>query len=156
MAETVKNEQKENVTLMPGRFQLAEQVRNVYCATAESGVTFKQMMQPDYWAHEARKLKPYDMIECRSDDGVFWGLAIVLESARNWAKLHPLQYVPLTTKDMAQTASEDMEKKYRIEYKGPTLKHVVIRNSDNEIVHQGEDRKVAAQAWLADHIKTIA
>ena len=143
-------------TLAVGRFQQAEQVRVVYCATAEVGHTFEQMLNPDYWAHEARKLKPYDMIECRSDDGSFWGLVLVLEAARNWAKVHPLQYVPLDTKDVAQTRAAQFSKdEYRVEWKGAHLKHVVIRNSDNEIVHQGVQRKIDAQAWLVDHLKTV-
>lgn len=145
-------------TLMPGRFQLAEQSRNQWCVTAEHGITFQQMLHPDYWAHEARKLKPYDLIECRSDDGTFWGLMIVLESARNWAKVHPLQYVPLDSKDVSQTRSENTItlEDYKIEYKGPTKKHVVIRKSDNEILHEGAAQKQDAQAWLDDHIKTVA
>ena len=152
----VEAKQKENPTLMPGRFVQAEQVRVAYCATAEAGVTFKQMLEPGYWAHEARKLKPYDIVECRSDDGTFWGLALVLEAGRNWAKLAQLQYVPLDTKDVAQTrTAQEGQAPYRIEFKGPVKKHVVIRNSDNAIVHEGEQRKTEAEAWLNDHLKTV-
>jgi hypothetical protein len=153
MAAAAKT-QESKPTLQPGRFQPAEQVRNHWCVTAEAGTTFKQMLHPDYWAHEARKLKPYDMIECRADDGTFWGLMIVLEAARNWAKVHPLQYVPLDSKDVSQTRSADMED-YVVEFKGPTLKHVVIRKSDNEILHQCEAKKTDAQQWLVNHLATV-
>ena len=152
MAETAK---QATPTLAPGRFQQAEQVRTVYCATAEAGHTFQQMLHPDYWAHEARKLQPYQLVECRCDDGTFWGLALVLETGRNWAKLHQIMYVPLDTKDVAQTRSA-VDEAYRIEYKGAHLKHVVIRNSDNAIVFDGIQRKADAQAKLAEHLKTIA
>lgn len=152
MAEAKK---EGNPTLQPGRFQPAEQVRNHFCATAEAGTTFKQMLHQDYWAHEARKLKPYDLIECRSDDGLFWGTVIVLESARNWARVHPLNYVALDSKDVAQSRGQADLDDFRIEYKGPNKKHVVIRKSDNEIVHEGEDRKLGAQQWLVDYLKTV-
>lgn len=149
--------EKAKPVLAPGRRQLAEQVRVQHVATAEAGVTFEQMLDPDFWAHEARSLSPYDLIECRSDDGSFWGLVIVLETGRNWAKVHPLQYVPLDTKDVAQTRAERKETgAYRIEYKGATMKHVVIRNSDNAVVHQGEQRKAGAEAWLRDHEQALA
>lgn len=153
----VEAKPKEKPTLMPGRFVQAEQVRVAYCATAEAGVTFKQMLEPDYWAHEARKLKPYDLVECRSDDGTFWGLALVLEAGRNWVKLAQLQYVPLDTKDVAQTrTAQEGKAEYRLEWKGPVKKHTVIRNKDDAIVHEGAGSKADAQAWLDDHLKTVA
>lgn len=154
----VEAKPKEKPTLMPGgRFALAEQVRTVYCATAEAGVTFKQMLETDYWAHIARQLKAYDLIECRSDDGTFWGLAVALEVGRNWAKLHQLQYVALDTKDVAQTrTAKEADAAYRVEWKGPVKKHTVIRNKDDAIVHEGAASKNDAQAWLNDHLKTVA
>ncbi len=156
MVEAAK--QKEKPTLMPsgGNFALAEQVRVVYCATAEAGITFKQMLEVDYWAHVARQLKPYNMVECRSEDGTFWGLVLVMEVGRNWAKVHPLQYVALDTKDVAQTRTAmESKSEYRVEWKGPVKKHAVIRNKDDAIVHEGSASKVDAQAWLVDHLKTV-
>lgn len=153
MAETPK---KETPTLNPGRFQLAEHARAVHAATAEAGTTFQQMLDPNYWAHEARKLQPYDHIECRCDDGTFWGLLLVLEVGRSWAKVHPLQHEPLTTADVAQTQAVLASDEYRVEWKGPIKKYAVIRNQDNEIIHDGEQRKEGAQEWLQEHLKAYA
>ena len=65
--------------------------------------------------------------------------------------MHLLQAADLTTKDVSLTQSKLQE--FAVEWKGPHRKHCVIRLSDQEILHDGEQTKAGAHAWLAERIR---
>lgn len=142
---------KPIVQINPMRVKLAEVDRQDWVATAEMGTTLEQIVEPSYWAHLASRLKPYDHIEVRVDDGIWLAQLLVKEAGRNWAAVLMLQSYKLETADVAQTRSS----KYKIDWKGPHLKFCVIRLEDGERL-QEQMSKRDAQVWLENYERTVS
>ena len=152
MPEQVKK--PEDPKLTPGRLQLSEGARNWWAATAETGHTIEQILNPAYWSIYANQLRPYDLVELRQDDGTMWALFLVTACERTWAKMHPLIVSNLTTQDVSM--SQAQEQKFKYAYKGPIKQHCIIRLSDNAAIHEGAPSKLEALNWLRQYEKTIA
>lgn len=138
------------------RFKDAAYERSIWQASIEAGVSFEEVQNPTFWAHVASKLKQNDRIEVVAEDGAYFAELLVLDCDRLWAKTAVLRFVELSAPDVAAELLSPLAAGYKVEYKGPTLKHVVIRLSDNQIVQQEIARKGDAQAWVAEHVKALA
>lgn len=158
-------EAKSNPQLDANRFSLAEQERNLWCVTVEHGITRSQILNPAFWAQFSTKLKPYDHIEVRCDDGTIYAELLVIQSERTWARVHVLNWHDLTTKDIAQSQAApdtspevppDPTKEFKVKYMGPNKKWSVIRQSDEAIVREGEANKANAELWLSEYQRVIA
>ena len=142
------------VQITNGRFHPAEYERDYWAITCEVGTTREDILQPHFWSHVAKKLKPYSRIEVRIDDGTFFGEYLVLQCDRTWAKVKELSFHSLTSADVSQTESEQMQG-HRIEWKGPQLKHCIIRNKDNAVIKEGISSKKDAQVELDSYVSVV-
>jgi hypothetical protein len=150
------------------RFKLAEHERNIHSITVEEGITRAQIIDPAFLAHVAAKLRPYDRVEVRCDDGALFATLLVLQAERTWARVHVLEWHNLTTRDVSltQTGETDQpvaagpapnkEQEYEIAYKGPHKKWSVIRLTDGAYMREGEESKAAASHWLAEWLRVTA
>jgi hypothetical protein len=152
----VSEQDKPNPQLAEARFKVAEAARNVWVITVEGGLTRAQVTHPDFLGQVAAKLRPYDRIEVRCDDGAFYAELLVLEAARTYARSHVLRWESLTTTDVAQSQSKGGLKQYRVEKLGEHLLWCVIRNSDGAKIREQEPTKRAAETWLDDYVKVTA
>lgn len=146
-------------SLPPLRFKQAEYERTIYRCVPEAGTSLGTLLEPPFWAHVAAKLKPYDRIEVIAEDNAYFAELLVLETGRMWAKVRMLTHVMLDAghgEDDAMIAAAEGDPEYRIEFKGPHRKHVVVRNSDDAVVKEGISTKGEASQWLRDHIKSLA
>jgi hypothetical protein len=152
------NEEKKTEArkLIVPRFKDAAYERNIWQASIENGVTFDEVVKPEFWAHVAAKLKANDHIEVVAENGEYFGELLVIDSGRLWAKVAVLRFVELAAQEVPAALLTSAASGYRVEYKGPTLKHVVIRLSDNQIVQEGIPRKNEAELWVAEHVKALA
>lgn len=137
------------------RIKEQEFQRTIWVATSLENTIPEDLLAPEYWAHVSAMLKPWDRIEVRANDGSWLAELLVLESARNWARVHILNAYKLTTTDMAMTQAEIRGKyaDFRIEHMGPHEKWCVIRRSDNQKIHEGAENNDSARAWLDARIK---
>lgn len=140
---------KREIMISPARMQLAEYQRADWVVTAEEGTTCDDLRNPAYFAHMAEKIKPYDHIEVRIDDNSTLTYLIVLETARNWARVHILSHFSLVDDNAVQGASQTNS----VEFKGPHHKWSVIRLSDGEKLKTGCASRAEADAWMRDHEK---
>lgn len=140
---------KHSVILNPSRCNLVEYERQDWVVTAEQGTDLSDLVDPGFWAHVSARMKPYDHIEVRVDDGSWLVQLLVLDCSRNWAKVYVLAEHHLTTTDVSQSQAA----KHSVEYKGPHKKHCVIRKSDSECVKEGISTKEEAYRWMAEHEK---
>lgn len=145
-------EKKPARKLNEPRFKNAEYERTIWQASIEAGVPFEEVQKPEFWGHVAEKLKPLARIEVIAEDLSYFAELIVIDCDRLWAKTAVLRFVELD----GQAAPPTLPADYRVEYKGPTKKHVVIRESDNTIVQEGIATKAEANAWVGEHVKTLA
>lgn len=147
-----ENKPKRSLILNPSRFELVEYERQDWIVTAEMGTVLSDLIDPGYWAHVSAKMKPYDQIQVRVDDGSWLVNLLVLDCSRNWAKVYVMSEHKLTTADVSRSQAES----YSVEYKGPHRKFCVIRKSDNDAVHEGEADKETAIQWMLNHEKITA
>lgn len=123
----------------------------------EMGITKAQLLNPEYWSFVGERMSPYSEIIVRSDDGTYYARFLVLDCGRNFAKVQCLDWYNLTTKDVAESQSNvGTAQDYDIVWKGPRLKHIILRKSDGVVIHEGDQLKVAAQMWLDDFLQTKA
>lgn len=137
----------------PTRLREAEMERHVWTHTSAPGVSFEDMQKPDYWSHVAAQLRPCARIEVICEDMSWFGELLVIDADRLWAKVAPLRFVELASKEVpAEIAASG----YEVAYKGQEKKHVVIRQSDKAIVQEGIAKKADAEAWIKEHVKALA
>jgi hypothetical protein len=152
VSQAAPAEDRKVDALDPLRFHGAEFKRNQYIATAGEGVKPVDISDPGYWAHLGAKLRPWDEIMVRANDGLWYARLIVLEAGRNWAKVHVESVTYLTTAEVAITQADAMSP-YEVTYRGPHSKWSVIRKQDRAVVHEGSETMDAAMTWLKERLK---
>lgn len=151
MAEAaLKEDKKESPVLVPGRMKESEFARTLWVVTVEAGVTRNDLTTKEFWAHAAQRLKPYDRIEVRHDEGEFFAEYLVISVGRGYAVVKELDYIELQDTTIEEVQNND----YEVKFKGPVLKWTVIRKADGERVKEGME-KGEAYSWLAQYLKTI-
>jgi len=136
------------------RLRSAEFERIIHVATPGSGHGLEEMIDPAYWAHVGPKLKPYDRIEVRAEDGTYFAELLVLACDRTWAKVHVLNWWDLSTQDVAITEAAAASSKFEIKHT-PGLRWHVIRKSDRQTMHKDCQTKAEAGSWLTEYLKTV-
>jgi len=154
MSEAEKKEAPKRAPMITAtRMRPAEYERQAWVANIEYGVELAEIVTPGFWAHMANKLRPYDHIEARSDDGTWIAHLIVTGCDRTWARVVVDRVVKLTSKDVSDTQA--VQQQHRVEWKGPHNKFTVIRNSDNEPVRTGFTTKEDAAMWQREHERML-
>ena len=137
---------KERSTFVPltrGRISTREKSQNEWVATIESKVTVEDVCKPDFWQFVAHSMRPYDKIQVRTDDGLWYAELLVLWVDRTAAKVRLLHKIDLTTADVAIS-----EYLYRTEYKGPHKKWCVINKTGQIVKDRLESQEEAFEEKL--------
>lgn len=145
----------ETGQLMPQRMHLAEHERTAYVVTVESHTSRELLKEPSFWSLVAKKFRPYDRLEVRSDDGTFWAEYLVLACDRTWAKVHEMSFHKLTTSEIAQTQAAIQNDEFEVKWGGPHNKFRVIRKSDNAVIKDQIQTKDDADLALKEYVKVI-
>ena len=143
--------EKRNMQINPSRVKLAHYDRQEWVVNAEITHNREDLLKPEYWAHIAQQLNPYDHIEVRSEDGTWMAELIVVQADRTWAKVVEKGFYEFITAD----AIPDGASNYKVEWKGPQHRFCVIRVSDSAMLHKDCRTKQEAEDWLRDHEKTV-
>jgi len=140
--------------LTADRLKGAEFERIVHTAAPAAGHTQEHMLQPAYWAHVAPKLKPWDRVEVRAEDGTYYAELLVLACDRTWARMHVLHWHDLSTQDISITQAADASTKFEIAHSA-NLRWHVIRKSDRQVMHKEDQTKQDAELWLREYLKVV-
>lgn len=133
----------------PARMKLAEYERQDWVLNVPEEVVPTDLVKPDFWAHMASQMKPYDRVEVRQEDGTWVADLIVLLTDRTWAKVHVLNLYEIPLE-----AAVKGEEKHEVAFKGPQRKWCVIRKADGEILKDGMG-KVEATQWKDEHERIV-
>lgn len=139
----------------PNRMRGGEFIRVIYCVTAFDDTQPEDLLVPEYWAHCAQTFKPWDRIEAVANDGTWWAELVVLESGRNWTRMHLMRKHNLTTADVAQSQMDSLLLAYDVKHRGPHCKWSVVRRSDKQVLHEFAETKASAEAWLNSHLAAM-
>lgn len=152
-----ENNDKPLIQLPPNDLQQLEQVSLAYDAIVRQGVQPDDVLVPGFWAHHAVKLRPFDEIRVRAEDGTWLARYVVLDCSRTWAKVQQLSFHRLTTGQVAETQASELEVKafvdaHQVVHRGPH-KWSIVRKSDKAVLEQGIGVKDDAIAWLDKHAR---
>ncbi len=140
----------DRAPISPKRFKLADYERNIWVVTPEAGTSLDEVMKPDFWAHCAHQMKPFDEVEVRAEDESYYAKLLVRSAGKNWAVASILAQIDLDKKEVKAPYDE-----YTVGWGGPHQKHRVVRKKDGEVVFQGGESADVARAWLKEHLKAM-
>ena len=148
---------KQIPQLSPDSLKAFEYISTRHDALVPQGVNIEDLLNPAYWAHHAVKLRPWDEIRARAEDGTWVAFLQVLASDRTWARCQLLAKHNLGTADIALTQAAEEEVKrlkaeYKIAYAGPE-KYRVVRRADNNVMQSGLQQKADAELWLERYVR---
>lgn len=143
-------EQKPPVYKLLGHLiQQADVARNLWRVVPKNGTPLEALLEPVYWTHVAQHLRRGDKIEAFAEDGSYYAEYLVVNSAKQWAKVAPLKVVNFVQRNRVQKPD------YQVVFKGNQALWCVIRTKDNEILQDKITSEELAQDWLEDHMKAI-
>ena len=149
MSNTVK---KVNFRAAPNSLSQADHVRNAKAYNVPSGHTIEDLMIPEYWANEAKKVTLLDRIELRAEDLSFWAEAIVVAKSATSVKLFIIQHHKLSGEN--KKFNEEIKDKYEIKFRG--LKgHSVVRKSDKSVISDEHGTISEAEQALEKYLKEM-
>ena len=141
---------KSGRKIHPSRFKNAEQERQIWMIVPEHGTSFEDLLEPPYWAHVSKFLKPNAHIEIAPEDASYFAELIVRSVGLMSAHVAVLRHIELGQVPLPAAQS------FAVEYRGPLMKHSVIRKRDGYAIATGYDTQDAAFQWLAANSRTLA
>ena len=135
------------------RFRAAEFWRNLFAVNPEYGTTIEDMLKEGYWAHVAAKLRPWDKIEVRAEDGSFYAELMVRDAGRNWAKVVLLSLVKFEAVPDQELV---IDQNFKVKWMGPHRKWAAIRMKDNMVLKDGMLDKPSVLKYIENHVKAFA
>lgn len=117
----------------------------------EAGTPLEHLLRPEYWAN-IKKLHAGCRIWVFAEDESFWAELLVRKVGQGYAKVQVLRDGKLEQ----PSADPKLTDGYDIEYRGPIVKHRVVRKKDGAVLKQGLDTFEDAVAWLRDHKRMLA
>ena len=145
--------QPKKIAMVDFQLNVAGQMYNTWLASVAVGVTERDCLQPEFWAHVARKINPMDRIEVWAKDGAWFGEFRVIFSADREARVQKVQKV-----DIDANLTDDINKdpEYLAKWIAPPVKYGVIRKSDGEIVAKNFATVAHAELWIAQRRRATA
>jgi hypothetical protein len=140
------------VAIISKHLKLAEHVRQTWHVTPRTGDGPKDLLDPKYWVHVARNLKPGDKIEVLSEAREWYAEAVVLSAGQFGAKV-AFTLDPIRLENSAETEEPEG---YEVKWAGPSVKWRVIRKSDGQIVREDLQSREEAATWIKSHAKAMA
>jgi len=128
-------------------FFLTEEIQSMYTIHPPVGTQPEDVMQPIFWAHVARKLRPMAEIRVMPKDGTWYGIYLVLYADDNSANVQELAIYPI---DVSEGGDSDV---YYVKWVSPPLKFGVIRKADNARIQDGFASKKDAVVWMHGYKK---
>lgn len=126
--------------LATSRLSLAEHKRSIHFVTPEAGTAPDALLDPAYWTHVARLLRPLDRIEAVCEDGTWHQELLVQYAGTIEAKVARLSLTKLDEVDAEAMESDVAEVKFR----GPVGKWSVVRK-DGQVLKDGMSKADAVE-----------
>lgn len=136
------------------RVQRPEMQWRAWDVIPEFGTEFAELLDPSYWAHVARLLRPWDQLYVRAEDGSMYAECIVLECGQLYAKVAVKPGYPVKLQVSEPDLDTTIPKNYEIKWCGPMHKFCVIRDGKDKL-SSGYQDKSAAHTWLSNHLRTL-
>lgn len=149
----------KSVSLTSSSFKSAEYERSIHVIYPDESQPFKAVLQPEFWAHVAAKLRPWDRIEVRPANGAYFAELIVVASDRLSAKVHVLRKVDLTPIPATEADEPEIDRVIAmpdgyVAKLGRNRKFRVLRESDKTVLVEDLATMEEAEQWAKSHAAT--
>jgi hypothetical protein len=155
-----KDEPRKEPPLAPERYVPAAEAR--FSTSAEftfpqvsyipaAGTPLEHLMRPEYWAN-VKQLKAGCRIWVFAEDESYWAELLVRRVGQGYAKVQTLRSGRLDEGGEAPQLADG----YDIQFRGPVVKHRIVRMKDGHVLKSGLDSYEDAAAWLRDHKRMLA
>ena len=138
--------------LSEAEFSLTESVQMMITVTPPVGTKREEMLDPVFWSHVARRMKPLTEIRAMPRDGAWYGIYLVIYADHLQAKIKELGFWDLDTLSEPEAESDD----YEVKWISPPVRFGVRRKSDGEIVKDKFQTKEQAYAWKNQNLPSKA
>jgi hypothetical protein len=133
----------------PTNLREADHYRTTWHITLDPSETLQSCLQPDFWQHIARRLRPLSEIIVYAHDFAWRATLLVRSAAPTSARVVLLTFIDLDAAEAeGRTLAPDAT--LATTWKGPSAKHAIIRKGDKSIVEQGFETKADAEIRLAE------
>lgn len=119
------------------------------------GVSVDDALDPEFWAHVGKKLRPLDTIRLQAADRTFIAETVVISAGPGFAKLKLLAKYELVADVAALEAEESGESAFTVKWDSPSTKWAVIRKSDKVKLRDGFATKEDAQSFALNHQRAV-
>lgn len=123
----------------------ADYARVVWAVEAAAGVTPEDILDPAYWVHVAKSLKPGARIEVTAADKS-WFVELYVRSATG----NDARVVVLSEHIFSAPVKADSTAAYEVKHRGPRG-WSVIRQSDKTVVFEEGKTREDAEKWVTDN-----
>lgn len=144
-------EKKAVRKLAESEFVSTEYKQPMFSVTAPIGTTRKDVMEPAFWTHVAKRMVPLSEIRISAQDGSWYGVYLVTYADTMQANLHELLYT-----DIDVSLPVDDGGTFDVQWAGPSAKFRVYRKSDKMVLQDGFASKDLAIQWMAANTKVAA
>ena len=131
------------------QLKLAEFIRRLFTVIVPITTVRKDVLNPRFWEHVAKKLGINDRIEIMPEDSSWFMEVIVTNVDRQRVAVSELRYVKLVDVETPNNAPDaNAESDYEYKYRGSSLKHCIMHKIDGSVLKEGCTSKADAIAWL--------
>lgn len=134
---------------------LAESKRTLYRIVAGIDDTPESLLDPKYWVHVARQLRPDDRVEVIAFDRSWFAEVLVVEVGAGGFGGARVAFVIEPTA-LSNTANLDQPAENEVRWGGPKLKWQAVRIRDKKVLQDGFETKDEAADWIAERSKLAA
>ena len=129
-------------------------IQNHFAAVTPQGTPFEHVLEPEFWAHCAYKLRPCDLITVHTDDMTYLGRLYVRsvsaparDRPNNRATVAKLEYHEFGA------APKDLRgKNHEVRFIGPHLKWCVVSLTDERVLKDGCGTSEEAAQWMRTQV----
>lgn len=140
--------------LSEGRLKIviasAADVGNVHAAVTPIGTPYEDVLEPEFWAQVAYKLRVGDEIIVHTDDMTYYARLLVRDVGGPSLQRVPNRAIvaELMHQQLGPLAKELRNKTHEAKFMGPHLKWCVIALSDQQVLKDGFSTAEEAQGWM--------
>lgn len=136
--------------LLTKYFSEANFASTTYMASPEAGIEKKDLLNPEYWAQVAAKLRPDDIIRVIPQDKSFYLELLVTDQTKLWARVVELNYVPLNAKSIVSTDS--VFDRIEAKHFGVAGQWKAVRKEGGALVNESSfNSREACEEWIEKH-----
>lgn len=136
----------------PNNLKMRSEVSLDYWLFVPPGHGPDDLLNPDYWQHNARRLKTNTIVNVRAEDGSWFGMFLVVSAGDTWAKVVPILVAKTETLVEADGDPTPMDKRFKIDHigtgwrvihrdTGKVIKDQLVTRTDAEKIVQVEAGK---------------